>query len=353
MTAAPSPAPSPTKAKLYEHISLQFILEAETPIAHHSESIGNHQILMREKVRTPAGFREIPFITADTMRHGLREAAAYAFLDAAGLLDEGNLTEAALRLLFNGGMITGKGGDSSSVNLDVFREMCELMPHLSLLGGCARNRSIESKVAVEHAMLLCDESRHLVLPDSWQAQAIEQVELHSFRAHIQEHTRTRGDSLLSPSKRKLLSDGEQARIAGKLVAHEKASEGEDAGGREENKSTMMPRSYEALVRGSLFLWEVSAKVQGDVERDAFFTMVLAFLSQGFKVGGKKAVGCGSIRVARMAEGPAARIVPLRRPMAQVEAMDTKALAPKVSESFRQHVSDRRDRIREMLRKVDA
>src|SRR3970282_2460114 len=82
-------------------------------------------ILMRKKVRQSDGaIVNVPCITGDTMRHGMRESSSYAMLDAAGV-PEGGLTEAALRLLFAGGMVTGS--EEGAVRLDEYREMCDLI----------------------------------------------------------------------------------------------------------------------------------------------------------------------------------------------------------------------------------
>jgi hypothetical protein len=70
----------------YEKVRWEFILEAQEPIAHHSESMGNTAIAMRQKTRLADGsFVSVPIITGDTIRHQLREAASYALLDAAGM----------------------------------------------------------------------------------------------------------------------------------------------------------------------------------------------------------------------------------------------------------------------------
>lgn len=58
-----------------------FILEAQTPIAHHAETFGNVALAARRKVRQSDGsFAMLPMVSADSMRHGLRESAALAFL---------------------------------------------------------------------------------------------------------------------------------------------------------------------------------------------------------------------------------------------------------------------------------
>ena len=70
-----------------KRIRVDFVLEAVQPIAHHEEVIGNSAVAMRRKIRQPdGGWSRVPVVTADTMRHGLRETAAYFVLEHAGML---------------------------------------------------------------------------------------------------------------------------------------------------------------------------------------------------------------------------------------------------------------------------
>lgn len=122
-------------------VKFEFILRADQPIAHHSETFGNQAVSARRKVRQSDGtWAHVPVVSGDAMRHGMREASAYVFLDAAGLLHDGGLSEEALRLLFAGGQVTGSSGGVSKLN--DYREMCDLVPPLALFGGCAQNRVI-------------------------------------------------------------------------------------------------------------------------------------------------------------------------------------------------------------------
>lgn len=334
---------------MFEQVRLQFLLQALSPIAHHAESDGNQAIFFRKKVVLPSGeIRSVPFVTADTMRHGLREAATMVYLDAAGLLDAPSLTEAALRLLFNGGMITGKGGDSGSVSLDAFRELQSLIPHLALLGGCARNRSIPGKVQVSDATLVCEETKHKLEP--WQAAEIGTRQLAGHRAYMANETRVRMDVLLDPGKRLLLTEGDQVRAAGRLVASEKASETGDAIAKDDAKSTMLPRSFETVCDGAVFSWTVDGTIQSELERDAFDLMVVAFLANA-RVGGKKGVGHGRLGVLSVADGYAAKRIALSRPAEQAGAM---VLGDKkVGQAFRAHVAANKDRIKDLLARIDA
>lgn len=315
------------------------ILRAEQPIAHHAEVLGNAALLMRRKVRQPdGGFADVPYITGDTMRHGLREAAAMAYLDAAGLLGA-TLSEAALRLLFAGGMVTGSAG--GSVRLGDYRELCELFPPLALLGGCAQNRVIPGRLAVDEATLICTETAHL-LPEhvlEW----VGAAPLSSQRAHVEEAQRVRMDPLLDPSKRTLLVADQRQQVEMRMELREGAATDAAAA---ETKSTMLPRTYERVVQGSLFWWRVTATCWDDLDHDTLMVMLAAFLYEA-RVGGKRGTGCGLLAPVQ------AWGAELRRPSERPDAMDVRALGARVGERFRAHVAERRARIADFLGRVAA
>lgn len=330
---------------MMEQRKYEFILRADSPIAHHSESIGNAAVAMRKKVRQPDGsFASVPCVTGDTMRHGLREASSYCLLDAAGLLDAPDLSEAACRLLFSGGMVTGSAG--GAVRLAEYREMVDLVPPLALLGGCAQNRVIPGRLEVGYAELVCEEQRHM-LPE-WVVEYAERdgALVSSCRTHIEEVTRVRMDPMLDPGKRALLSSGEREAVDQRLLASETASAARDAAERDESKSTMLPRSFERIVQGSLFYWSVTATCYSDLEIDTFTTMCAAFLANA-RVGGKRGTGHGRLVPI------AGRDVTLLRPRDAATTIDPAALAGRAGSLFRAHVTERRDRIRQFLSQVAA
>lgn len=320
----------------------EFVLEARQPIAHHTENIGNEAILMRRKCRTKDGdWEQIPIISADTMRHGMREAAAYALLDAAGMLERESLSEAALRLLFAGGMVTGRG-DAGVIKLDRYRELCELVPSIGLFGGCADNRCIPGRLIVDDALLICEETEHYIAP--WMLPHAQPLDTH--RAHVEEQQRVRMDPVLAPHNRRLLAADEQVKIAGQLASAEHAHEAGDPVEKERAKCTMMPRCYEAVARGSMFAWACEARVMDELDDDTFNVAVAAFLSRPM-VGGKRGTGHGLLGVV------AANDVKVNRPAESTRAVDTKALAPAVGHLFRAHVAERKERLVELLRSVNA
>jgi hypothetical protein len=327
----------------FEVKKYEFLLEAVTPIAHHCETIGNQSILMRSKQRQPRGGWAYPAeVTGDTMRHVMREAIAYVLLDACGALKEPALTEAALRLLFAGGMITGRGGDAGVIKLDVYREMVDLIPSLGLFGGCANNRCIPGRLEVDEALLVCQETAHKM--PQWVLE--EAGQLDSCRAHVELVQRVRMDPVLSPEKRNLLTAGEQITVTNRLMVSEAAHDDDDAKLRDATKSSMMPRTFERVASGSLFYWTVTARLYTDLDVDTFNTTVAAMLAN-CKVGGKRGTGHGLLRAIKANE------VMISQPADRLHPLDTTALAPKCGEMFKAHVRERADKVRELLRTVDA
>lgn len=331
---------------MFEIKRYELLLRAEEPIAHHSESFGNSAVFMRQKTRMPDGtFVHVPHVTGDTMRHGLREAVAYALLDAAGLLDSPSLSEAALRLLFAGGMITGNG-DGSTIKLDEYRKMIDLLPSLALLGGCAGNRTIPGKLTCGSLVLVCEETLHLLPEWVHQYAATEKIAIDTQRAHVEEVQRVRMDPSLVPAKRALLTEGERGRIEGRLLKSEAASEEGDHAGKDDAKSTMMPRRFETLVAGSLFFWRVSATCHSQLDVDTFHVMIAALMNN-CRVGGKKGTGHGLLK-------PVAGCnVAVARPAEATTSIDVASLAPRLGEMFRAHVKERASQVADLLRTVDA
>lgn len=325
----------------------EFVLEAETPIAHHAETFGNIAVVMQRKVRQKGGgFANVPCITADTMRHAMREASSYALLDAAGMLGEGaELSEGALRLLFAGGMVTGRG-DGSTIKLDQYRRLAQLVPPLRLLGGCCDNRVIPGTVQVDDASLICAEQERQI-PEwvrEWAREAGEPLE--SCRSFIEEVQRVRMDPTLNPGKQTLLSEGARTLLTGRLEASEAAHAADDAIARDESKSSMMPRRFERLVQGSLFYWSVSAICYSELDVDTFHVM-LGAMFRSLTVGGKRGTGHGRMRVV------AGRQLQVLRPSDRADVVDATALGAAAGKLFSAHVREHAAELREYLREVNA
>jgi len=346
MQPTTQPTTSDTTRRMQRH-RYEFVLEAAQPIAHLAENIGNEGVLMRRKVRTADGsFASVPMVTADTMRHGMREAAAYMFLDAAGLLEQNKLSENAIRLLFAGGMVRGKGSDSSSVRLDEYRKLCELVPALELFGGCAQNRVIPGYLEVDDATVICDETERFV-PERVMAWVREQRSaIGTAREHVEEVQRVRMDPMLRPSVVQMLDTGDQVRLLDKANKSEAAAETHNAIERAATKSAMMPRRFERIVQGALFYWGCEATVYTELALDTFRLAAMAFLARA-KVGGKRGTGHGQLRAIMSWD------IALARPRDTITHADLATLAPRVGEVFRAHVAARKAEIASFLGTVDA
>ena len=323
----------------------EFVLEAATPIAHHAEVMGNEALAFRRKIRQRDGWAYVPIVTADTMRHGMREAAAYALLDAAGMLDAPSLSDGALRLLFAGGMVTGKG-DGSVIKLDAYRELCELVPSMSLFGGCCDNRVTPGRLIVEDATLVCAETSGFV--PAWSvAFAREHAgELDSCRAHVEEEQRVRMDPTLVPQKVLMMSADAKVALNHRLAAGERAHADGDAVEADRSKSTMMPRRFERVAQGSLFSWACEATCYSELDVDTFHVAAASFLARAW-VGGKRGTGHGLLRPI------ASNAVAIARPAVDLAPIDALAPMSRAGDLFRAHVVERKSRIRDFFAGVNA
>lgn len=329
-----------------KQIKFEFILRADQPIAHHGETYGNQAIIARRKLRCSDGtWAHIPIVSGDAMRHGMREASAYVFLEAAGLLHDGGLSEAALRLLFAGGQVTGSSGGVTKLN--DYREMCDLVPPLALFGGCAQNRVIPGRLWVDDALLICSEMQHMLPQWAIDVATHNGAELETCRVHVEEVQRVRMDPSLDPGKRNLLTAGARESVERRLLASENASEMGDAVAKEDAKSTMLPRSFERVAQGSLFYWAVVANTYSPLDEDTFAVACAAFLADA-RVGGKRGTGHGLLTPVT------GRNVLLKTPLERAETISSDQLSTmRVGTLFQAHVKERSAKVADFLREVAA
>lgn len=320
----------------------EVLLRAVQPIAHAEGTVGNATLAMRRKVRTEDGdIVSVPIVTADTMRHQMREAAAMALLDGLGMLETPALTEAATRLLFNGGMLTSKGA-GGGVKLSEFRALNDLLPSLALFGGCANGQLVPGQLEVSDAVPVAEETTALV-PGWMVARA---ANLTSARELLDEEQRVRFDPMRDPSKTRLLEAGAKDAVERKAVAREEAHDSGSDADALATKSTMLPRTCEVIIPGTLLSWSVTATTYDALQDDTFAVVMGSFLRRPI-VGGKRGTGHGLL------EPLAGNEVPIARPADAPVGMDLAALSTKRGDIFRAHVRDQGAAIRAALAKVAA
>lgn len=326
-----------------EKHTIEILFSADQPVVHLAGTEGNIGIIKRRKVqRADGSFTHVPEVSGDSLRHSLRERGTYALLQAADLLGPW-LTEAALRLLFAGGMVSGS---ASAVKLEEWRELVDHLPHLGLLGGCVGNRVREGSLASDSALLVCAES--LPLLPTWVEGWLTEMgrEVAGARSHVETIQRVRMDPTLRPDGQRLLSEGERNKVELRLAASENASEMDDAKAKLATKSTMMPFEYQSIVSGSLWYWRVTATTHTDIERDALMVMISAFLAEPY-VGGKRNTGNGRLRVVE-----ARGITRAQRTEPDGTLGVDGITSPEIAR-FVAHVRERKDRIKTLLDAVVA
>lgn len=320
----------------------EVLLRAVQPIAHAEGTVGNATLAMRRKIRTADGdIVSVPIVTADTMRHQMREAAAMALLDGLGMLDSPQLTEAATRLLFNGGMLTAKGA-GNGIKLSDFRALNALLPTLALFGGCANGQLVPGQLEVGDAVPIAEETSALV--PEWMRGRV--ANLTSARELLDEEQRVRFDSMRDPSKVRLLEPGARDAVERKATAREEAHDSGNDADAMATKSTMLPRTCEVIIPGTMLAWTVTATTYSALEEDTFAVVMGAFLRCPV-VGGKRGTGHGKL------EPIAGNEVPIARPADLAQSMDLAALSSKRGDVFRAHVKDQAEAIKAALAKVAA
>lgn len=339
---APEAPSTPALPVEYKRTRVEVLLEALQPIHQGSVTIGNHSELFTVPVFRNGVMSRVPGVSADAMRHGLRERMGMLVLDAAGLVNGGGaLSAEALRFLFNGGIMAG--GAQGALKLREMRELNNAMPHIALLGGCTWNQINSGKTQVENAVLACAETRHH-MPE-WMLEHVG-GSLPAARVFVAEEQRVRGDAMREPVLRNLLSPGARDTSERLLEARETAAVEEDAKAAKASKGTMMPRTCSVIAQGALLYWAVTVTTHNVVEEDAFWTMLCAFLADCV-VGGKSGSGHGRMRAI------AANEVALARPSEQHRSVDLATVAPRVGETFRRHTQERAPEIRRILDTVTA
>jgi CRISPR/Cas system CSM-associated protein Csm3 (group 7 of RAMP superfamily) len=109
---------------------------------------------------------------------------------------------------------------------------------------------------------------------------------------------------------------------------------------------MLPRSFERLVEGSLFWWDVTCHCHSALDVDTLMVMLGAFLTN-CRIGGKKATGHGRLNCLKAWD------MHVPRPAEQATEVDATALGTGVGSIFRKHVADRKEQVKTWLESVNA
>lgn len=129
----------------------------DSPLHHGAGSSGNTSLLRTQDVVQPDGtIARVPFLSAASIRHGLRDALAWHLADTIGI-EPGSLTKTTVDLLWTGGAVTSTG---ARTDLDMMRRVEEHLPALAMLGYAAQSDIITGTLRASDMILACAENDH-------------------------------------------------------------------------------------------------------------------------------------------------------------------------------------------------
>lgn len=125
------------------------------PLHHGAGSSGNTSILRTEEVVLPTGGQaRVPFVSGNSVRHGLRAALAWHTAATLGV-EDGSLAKGMVDLLWSGGAVTTTGAQT---DLDLSRRVEAIYPALTMLGFAAKSDIYAGTLRVSPLMLVCREN---------------------------------------------------------------------------------------------------------------------------------------------------------------------------------------------------
>lgn len=222
-----------------------------------SGSIGNESVIAVEKVMTARGYRMVPFLSGNALRHrAIREPGMMWLIEQYGLKERIDLK--ILNFLLHGGNLTES---TARENTRLIAEMKTAWPLLSLLGGSLKNQIIPGTLDVWRGRLVCEENRQWIpeLP-------VERV--HSSEQWVGTFQYTRSD----------------ARKLG-ISAEEPESE-------KDQKSNLMIMGGQCVNAGATFVHGFVVRHASELEIGALLWSLRLWQQAGSTIGGQAAKGHG-------------------------------------------------------------
>lgn len=142
------------------HDTITLTATLTSPFHHGAGSSGNTSVLRTQDVIQPSGaVAKVPFLSAASIRHGLRDALAWHLADTISL---GQVPKTTVDLLWSGGAVTSTG---ARTNLDMLRRIEETFPALGMLGYAAQSDIVTGTLRASDLILVCAENAWR-LPDT-------------------------------------------------------------------------------------------------------------------------------------------------------------------------------------------
>lgn len=135
--------------------TITLTIDLTSPFHHGAGTAGNTSLLRTQDVVQPDGaVARVPFLSAASIRHALRDALAWHTAHTLGI-EPGTLSKGAVDLLWTGGAVSSTG---SRTDLDMMRRVEEHYPALAMLGYAAKSDIITGTLRASDLILVCQEN---------------------------------------------------------------------------------------------------------------------------------------------------------------------------------------------------
>lgn len=132
------------------------------PLHHGAGTSGNTaRLRTHEVIQGDGTVAHVPFVSAASIRHALRDRIAWHLADTIGI-EQGSLPKLAVDLLWSGGSVTTTGAET---NLDLARRIEAVFPALAMFGYAAQSDIIGGTLRASDLILVCAENASR-LPDT-------------------------------------------------------------------------------------------------------------------------------------------------------------------------------------------
>ncbi|GAA3878405.1 hypothetical protein GCM10022243_48890 [Saccharothrix violaceirubra] len=136
-------------------LTIPFTATLVAPLHHGAGTAGNTSLIRTQRMVRPDGtVAQVPFVSGNSLRHGLRAGLAWHAVRTLGV-EDGGLSKAVVDLLWSGGAITRTG---SQTDLALLRRVEHLYPPLALMGYSAAADMTAGTLAVDQLHLVCAEN---------------------------------------------------------------------------------------------------------------------------------------------------------------------------------------------------
>lgn len=135
--------------------TITLTIDLTAPFHHGAGTAGNTSLLRTQDVVQPDGtVARVPFLSAASIRHALRDALAWHTAHTLGI-EPGTLSKGTVDLLWTGGAVSSTG---ARTDLDMMRRVEAHYPALSMLGYAAKSDIITGTLRASDLILVCTEN---------------------------------------------------------------------------------------------------------------------------------------------------------------------------------------------------